>query len=193
MGIRKRLWPRTTLWPRQRPLPGICVVFWGGLERGDFQGASPGAGARPPTREVPFFFFLFGSIQQNAKVPQPGVKPWPLWWKPAAAAAKSLQSCPTLCNSIDGNPRGSPVPWIPQASHQGCQVLFRTSRWNVGLLLRCCSGKVPHIAMMGQSLGFSPVTAGFSSYVKTGTAAVPTCDGLHVCVCLKFAGPSQKR
>ena len=63
----------------------------------------------------PFFFFLFGSIQQNAKVPQPGVKPWPLWWKPAAAAAKSLQSCPTLCNSIDGNPRGSPVPWIPQA------------------------------------------------------------------------------
>ena len=67
------------------------------------------------TREVPFFFFLFGSIQQNAKVPQPGVKPWPLWWKPAAAAAKSLQSCPTLCNSIDGNPRGSPVPWIPQA------------------------------------------------------------------------------
>ena len=24
------------------------MVFWGGLERGDFQGASPGAGARPP-------------------------------------------------------------------------------------------------------------------------------------------------
>ena len=32
-----------------------------------------------------------------------------------AAAAKSLQSCPTLCDSIDGSPRGSPVPGILQA------------------------------------------------------------------------------
>ena len=30
----------------------------------------------------------------------------------AAAAAKSLQSCPTLCNPIDGSPPGSPVPGI---------------------------------------------------------------------------------
>ena len=28
----------------------------------------------------------------------------------AAAAAKSLQSCPTLCDPIDGSPPGSPVP-----------------------------------------------------------------------------------
>jgi len=34
---------------------------------------------------------------------------------PAAAAAKSLQSCPTLCDSIDGSPPGSPVPGILQA------------------------------------------------------------------------------
>ena len=33
----------------------------------------------------------------------------------AAAAAKSLQSCPTLCNPIDGSPPGSPVPGILQA------------------------------------------------------------------------------
>ena len=33
----------------------------------------------------------------------------------AAAAAKSLQSCPTLCNPIDGRPSGSPVPGILQA------------------------------------------------------------------------------
>ena len=30
----------------------------------------------------------------------------------AAAAAKSLQSCPTLCNPIDGSPPGSPIPGI---------------------------------------------------------------------------------
>jgi len=35
--------------------------------------------------------------------------------KAAAAAAKSLQSCPTLCDPIDGSPPGSPVPGILQA------------------------------------------------------------------------------
>ena len=38
----------------------------------------------------------------------------------AAAAAKSLQSCPTLCDPIDGSPTGSPVPGILQA---------RTLKW----------------------------------------------------------------
>ena len=33
----------------------------------------------------------------------------------AAAAAKSLQSCPTLCDSRDGSPPGSPIPGILQA------------------------------------------------------------------------------
>ena len=33
----------------------------------------------------------------------------------AAAAAKSLQSCPTLCNPIDGSPPGSAIPGILQA------------------------------------------------------------------------------
>ena len=33
----------------------------------------------------------------------------------AAAAAKSLQSCPTLCDPIDGSPPGSAVPGILQA------------------------------------------------------------------------------
>ena len=28
----------------------------------------------------------------------------------AAAAAKLLQSCPTLCDPIDGSPSGSPIP-----------------------------------------------------------------------------------
>jgi len=32
----------------------------------------------------------------------------------AAAAAKSLQLCPTLCDPIDGSPPGSPVPGILQ-------------------------------------------------------------------------------
>ena len=38
----------------------------------------------------------------------------------AAAAAKSLQSCPTLCDPIDGSPPGFPIPGILQA---------RTLKW----------------------------------------------------------------
>ena len=33
----------------------------------------------------------------------------------ATATAKSLQSCPTLCDPIDGSPPGSPIPGILQA------------------------------------------------------------------------------
>ena len=33
----------------------------------------------------------------------------------AAAAAKSLQSCPTLCDPVDSSPPGSPIPGILQA------------------------------------------------------------------------------
>ena len=35
--------------------------------------------------------------------------------KKSAAAAKSLQSCPTLCDPMDGSPPGSPIPGILQA------------------------------------------------------------------------------
>ena len=38
----------------------------------------------------------------------------------AAAAAKSLQSCPILCDPIDGSPPGSPVPGILQARILEC-------------------------------------------------------------------------
>ena len=46
-------------------------------------------------------------------LPNPGIEPMSAVL--AAAAAKSLQSCPTLCNPIDGSPPGSPVPGILQA------------------------------------------------------------------------------
>ena len=41
----------------------------------------------------------------------------------AAAAAKSLQLCPTLCDPIDGHPPGSPVPGILQARN-GVAISF---------------------------------------------------------------------
>ena len=43
----------------------------------------------------------------------------------AAAAAKSLQSCPTLCDPIDGSPTGSPVPGILQAQLHSFYMLAK--------------------------------------------------------------------
>ena len=47
---------------------------------------------------------------------------------PVAAAAKSLQSCLTLCDPIDGSPSGFPVPGILQARTLEW-VAIRTSIW----------------------------------------------------------------
>ena len=47
-----------------------------------------------------------------------GTTLWEMPWQlptAAAAAAKLLQSCPTLCDPIDGSPPGSPIPGILQA------------------------------------------------------------------------------
>ena len=48
----------------------------------------------------------------------------------AAAAAKSLQSCPTLCDPVDGSPPGSPIPGILQARtlQVGCHFLLQCTK-----------------------------------------------------------------
>ena len=48
-------------------------------------------------------FLYLAKVEQTAR------------WAKNAATAKSLQSCPTLCDRIDGSPPGSPVPGILQA------------------------------------------------------------------------------
>ena len=57
--------------------------------------------------------------------------------KKAAAAAKSLQSCPTLCDPIDGSPPGSPVPGILQArTPEWVAISFSSGwKWNVKVKL----------------------------------------------------------
>ena len=62
----------------------------------------------------------------------------------AAAAAKSLQSCPILCDPIDGSPPGSPVPGILQA---------RTLEWGR-------SGQPPEKRELGQGRGLGVVSWG---------------------------------
>ena len=47
----------------------------------------------------------------------------------SAAAAKSLQSCPTLCNPIDGSPAGSAVPGILQARTLELVAISFSNAW----------------------------------------------------------------
>ena len=49
----------------------------------------------------------------------------------AAAAAKSLQSCPTLCNPIDGSPPGPPRPWDSPGKNTGVGCHFLLQRMKV--------------------------------------------------------------
>ena len=55
---------------------------------------------------------------------------WILQASILVAAAKSLQSCPTLCDPIDGSPPGSPVPGILQArTLEWVAISFSSALW----------------------------------------------------------------
>ena len=57
---------------------------------------------------------------------------------PAAAAAKSLQSCPTLCDPIDGSPPGSPVPGIFQTKVlEWAATAFSSATWEAPNIVVC--------------------------------------------------------
>ena len=77
------------------------------------------------------------------------------------AAAKSLQSCPTLCNPIDGSPPGSPIPGILQArTLEWVAISFSNAwRWKVKVksLSRVLLPETPWTAdyQAPPSIGFS--------------------------------------
>ena len=56
-----------------------------------------------------------------------------------AAAAKSLQSCPALCDPIDGSPPGSPIPGILQARTLEWVAISFSSAWKWKLELKSLS------------------------------------------------------
>ena len=62
---------------------------------------------------------------------------------PPAAAAKLLQSCPTLCDPIDGSPPGFPVPGILQARVLEWGYLDSTEREH----FHCCKHLLGHAVL----------------------------------------------
>ena len=85
----------------------------------------------------------------------------PFWDILAAAAAKSIQSCPTLCDPIDGSPPGSPVPGILRARTLEWVAISFSKAWKwkvkVKSLSRVRPSATPWIAAFQAppSMGFS--------------------------------------
>ena len=79
----------------------------------------------------------------------------------AAAPAKSLQSCPTLCDPIDGSPPGSPIPGILQARTLGWVAISFSNawKWKVKVKLLSC---VRLLATPWTAAHQAPPSMGFS-------------------------------
>ena len=77
----------------------------------------------------------------------------------ANAAAKSLQSCPTLCDPIDGSPPGSPIPGILQA---------RTLEWVAISFSNAWKGKVKVKSLSHVRLLATPWTAAYQAPPSMG-------------------------
>ena len=89
----------------------------------------------------------------------------------AAAAAKSLQLCPTLCDSIDGSPPGSPVPGILQA---------RTLEWVAISFSKAWKWKVKVKSLSHVWLLTTPWTAAYQVPPSMGFSGQEYWSGLPV-------------
>ena len=78
-----------------------------------------------------------------------------------AAAAKSLQSCPTLCDSIDGSPPGSPVLGILQARTLEWVAISSSNAWKWKMKGKLLS-RVRLLATPWTTAYQAPLSMGFS-------------------------------
>ena len=102
----------------------------------------------------------------------------------AAAAAKSLQSCPTLCDPIDGSPPGSPLPGILQA---------RTLEWVAISFSNAWKWKAKGKSLSRVRLLATPWTAAYQVHgifqarvLEWGAIAFSTKTGYLLCFCCYF-------
>ena len=79
----------------------------------------------------------------------------------AAAAAKSLQSCPSLCDPIDGSPPGSPVPGILQTRTLEWVTISFSNAWKWKVKVKPLS-HVRLLATTWTAAYQSPPSMGFS-------------------------------
>ena len=103
----------------------------------------------------------------------------------AVAAAKSLQSCPTLCDPIDGLPPGSPVPEILQARTLEWVAISFSNAWNWKVKVKSLS-HVWFLATSWTAAHQAPPSMGFSrqEYWRGLPFPSPIYMCVYVCVCV---------
>ena len=89
-----------------------------------------------------------------------------IWWVTIKApqrqlAAKSLQSCPTLCDPIEGSPPGSPVPGILQARTLVWVAISSSNAWKWKVKVKSLS-RVPLLATSWTAAHQAPPSMGFA-------------------------------
>jgi len=82
-------------------------------------------------------------------------------WTAAAAAAKSLQSCPPLCDPRDGSPPGSPIPGILQARTLEWVAISSSNAWKWKVKVKSLS-RVRLLATLWTVAYQAPPFMGFS-------------------------------
>ena len=90
-----------------------------------------------------------------------------------SAAAKSLQSCPTLCDPIDGSPSGSPHPWDSPGKNTrvGCHFLLHCMKGKVKLK---SLSRVKLLATLWTAAYQAPQSLGFSRRVYWSALPLPS-------------------
>ena len=109
-------WLCVTLWTVACQVPSVHMgpsrqEYWSGLPFPS-PGDLPNPGSKPASPALAGEFFTISAT-----------------WE--AAAAKSPQSCPTLCDPIDGSPSGSPVPGILRARTLEWVAISFSNAWKV--------------------------------------------------------------
>ena len=134
------------------------------------QGIFPSQGSNPLTSPaLAGGFFIISAIWEAQE------------WLAAAAAAKSLQSCPTLCDPIDGRPPGSPVPGILQARTLEWVAISFSSAWKWKAKVKSLS----HVRLLvtpWTAAHQAPPSMGFSRQESWSGVPLPSPkDGLDGC------------
>ena len=106
----------------------------------------------------------------------------------AATAAKSLQSCPTLCDPIEVSPWGSPVPGILQARTLQWVAIFLSNAWKWKVRVKSLS-RVQLLATPWTAAHQAPSSTGFSR--QEYWSGLPLPSPMPALVPLKFKSSTK--
>ena len=128
----------------------------------------------------------WGNKQANMKSRH--IKHAPLWVVWLLAAAKLLQSCPTLWDPIDGSPQGSPIPGILQARTLEWVAISFCNAWKWKVKVKSLS-RVQLLATPWTAAHQAPPSMGFSRQESWSGVPLPSLVWLlsYIQFCIHFS------